>query len=101
VRLDVDARFTEQDATAAFSGAEELTIVATEPAWRSAGNAALMLFQGIRGVGRAKVSGSVDRVFAEWLEGRMMSELGSEKGGEEEEIMPPGMLRKMVWVQAR
>jgi len=40
-------------------------------------------------------------VFAEWLEGRMMSELGSEKGGEEEEIMPPGMLRKMVWVQAR
>jgi len=101
VRLDVDPRFSEEAATAAFTGAEVLTIRATEPAWRSAGNAALMLFQGVRGVGKARVEGSVDREFAEWLEERMMRKVELRQGQEEEEVAPPGMVRKMVWVQAR
>jgi len=101
VRLDVDARFSEEAATAAFTGSDELTIRATEPAWRSAGNAALMLFQGVRGVGMARVDGSVDREFAEWLEERMMRKVGTGEEMEEEEVAPPGVLRKVVWVQAR
>ena len=101
VRLDVDQRFSEEDATAAFTGAEELTIRATEPAWRSAGNAALMLFQGVRGVGKARVEGSVDREFAEGLEERMMRKFRPGEGMEEEEVAPPGMLKKINWVQAR
>ena len=101
MRLDVDPRFSEEAATAAFTGAEVLTIRATEPAWRSAGNAALMLFQGVRGVGKARVEGSVDREFAEWLEERMMRKVELRQGQEEEEVAPTGMVRKMVWVQAR
>lgn len=78
VRLDTDARFKEEDATVAFSGAEELEIDASEAMFRTAGVKNLMLFQGVRGVGRAKVHGSVERNFAAWLERSMMTPIGME-----------------------
>lgn len=78
VRLDTDARFKEEEVTLAFSGAEELEVEATEAMFRSAGNGILMLFKGVRGVGTARVHGSVADDFARWLESSMMTPIDSE-----------------------
>jgi len=77
IRLDCDARFTEEDVTKAFTGCEELEIEAKEAMFRGAGNAVLMLFAGVRAVKSARVIGSVDREFAEWLEESMESVIGT------------------------
>jgi len=77
VRLDCDARFTEEDVTKAFTGCEELEIEAKEAMFRGAGNAVLMLFAGVRAVKSARVIGSVDREFAEWLEESMERVIGT------------------------
>jgi len=80
VRLDCDARFSEEAVTKAFSGCEELEVEASESMFRSGGNGCLLLFRNVRGVGKAKVSGSVVRAFASWLEQSMMSEPGTKIG---------------------
>lgn len=76
VRLDTDPRFKEESVTEAFSGCEELEVEATEAMFRSAGVGVLMLFKGVRGVGKAKVGGSVTDSFAKWLENSMTSKVG-------------------------
>lgn len=71
VRLDTDARFTVDEVQAAFSGAEELVVEASQAMYRAAGNGVLMLFTSVRGVGEAHVFGSVADSFARWLEKSM------------------------------
>jgi len=60
-----------------FNGVERLEIEAGEAMFRSAGVGVLMLFQGVRGVGRVVVGGSVGNGFARWLEGCMMGGVGT------------------------
>ena len=57
LRLDVDVRFTAEKLEQAFSGAEELEIEYFQPAYGYGDNGTLKLFEGIRGVGLAKVVG--------------------------------------------
>lgn len=64
--------------TDAFTGAEELEVEAMEASWRASGRRVLMLFRGVRGVGKVKVTGSVDDEFAKWLVDSMTSPLGTE-----------------------
>jgi hypothetical protein len=94
VRLDIDARFTEEDVTKAFLGAEELEVEAKEAMYRSAGNGVLLLFKGVRGVKEVRVSGSVENEFREWLEGEMRR-----PAGEEGSVVPEGWRERRVWVQ--
>lgn len=47
-----------------------------QAAWRGAGTGVLMLFKGVRGVGKVHVHGSVDEEFARWLEGCMRAGVG-------------------------
>ena len=80
MRLDVDPRFTEEQATEAFTGANELTVDCTEAMFRSAGCGVVMLFRGVRGVGRARVKGGgVDEGVRAWLEDVMMSPVGEKR----------------------
>jgi len=85
VRLDCDARWTAEQVQEWFDGVESLEIEAGEAMFRSAGVGVLMLFQGVRGVGRAVVRGSVGNGFARWLEGCMMGAVGTVCGAYEEE----------------
>ncbi len=68
-----------------FNGVERLEIEAGEAMFRSAGVGVLMLFQGVRGVGRVVVGGSVGNGFARWLEGCMMGGVGTVCGAYEED----------------
>lgn len=84
VRLDVDPKFSAEGAKKAFSGAEELEIDVFQAMYGSCDFSVLELFSGVRGVGRAKVSGSTGcGKYAEWLEGVMMKGVG-------EAVMPFG-----------
>ena len=76
MRLDVDAGFSRAQASDAFSGAEELEVEVWQAMFADADLAVLRLFEGVRGVGRAKVSGSVGRRYGAWLEGVMMADNG-------------------------
>ncbi|OCK80410.1 hypothetical protein K432DRAFT_297750 [Lepidopterella palustris CBS 459.81] len=78
-RLDTDPNFSSSDATAQFSGAQYLEIQVWQAQFEACDSSALRLFEGVRNVGRARVWGSVERTFAGWLEGVMMSEAN---GGE-------------------
>jgi hypothetical protein len=75
VRLDIDPRFDFNQCTFAFSGVEYLELYV----WQAAGNCdadtVLRLFEGIRGVKVARVSGSVDLSRRLWLESLMMRPL--------------------------
>lgn len=73
IRLDTDPRFTVQQATAAFSGAEFFELKAWQSTYDGCNAAVLKLFTGIRGVEHARVIGSVDEGLARWLEAKMMS----------------------------
>ncbi|KAH7138877.1 hypothetical protein B0J11DRAFT_27095 [Dendryphion nanum] len=72
LRLDTDPRFSAHDAAIAFSGAEYLEIRVWQAQFEACDFGVLRLFKGVRGVGIARVGGSVERGVAEWLEGRMM-----------------------------
>ena len=75
IRLDVDPRFTDEQAKEAFSGSEELEIDAWQSEYDSVDcRLVLSLFKGVRGVRRARVTGSVDQMFARQLEKVMMSQ---------------------------
>jgi len=75
LRLDVDARFTAEQLEQAFSGAEELEIEYFQPAYGYGDNGTLKLFEGIRGVGLAKVIGGsgCDADYARALEAMLMT----------------------------
>lgn len=76
MRLDVDHGFSKTQVSDAFSGAEELEIEVWQAMFGAADLTALRLFEGVRGVMKAKVSGSVGRGYAAWLEGVMMADYG-------------------------
>ncbi|KAI9711754.1 MAG: hypothetical protein M1820_001899 [Bogoriella megaspora] len=82
VRLDTDARYTAEEVEAAFNGCEELRVDVWQAQYASCGYEVLERFEGVRGVRRARVEGSVERGFGEWLEGRMMMPMGWEVGKE-------------------
>ncbi|KAI1152512.1 hypothetical protein F4825DRAFT_475850 [Nemania diffusa] len=58
LRLDAEPQFAREDATAQFTGKRELVIEAWQAEWRGAGPDALRLFEGVRAVRAARVTGS-------------------------------------------
>ncbi|KAI7502073.1 hypothetical protein KC347_g9067 [Hortaea werneckii] len=73
VRLDTDPRFTSFQAEESFNGVEELEIEVFQAMYGSCDFSVLGLFEGVRGVGRAVVKGSVgDGRYAGWLARSMM-----------------------------
>ncbi|CAK1361695.1 hypothetical protein CB0940_02962 [Cercospora beticola] len=79
VRLDIDSRYTKEQATECFTGLEYLEIEVFQPSYGTCDFTVLKLLEGVRGVGKAVVGGSVgDGNYARWLEVSMMSELGKE-----------------------
>jgi hypothetical protein len=78
VRLDTDARFTEEQVRTAFSGKESVEVEVWQAMFASADLGVLRLFEGVRGVKMAKVSGSVGTEYKRWLEGVMMSSGGED-----------------------
>lgn len=77
IRLDCDARTTAEKLKQAFDSMEEVSVMASESMFRASGLDNLLLFADIRGVGKASVLGSVEKVVAEWLERMMMGKEGS------------------------
>ncbi|KAF2216591.1 hypothetical protein CERZMDRAFT_93883 [Cercospora zeae-maydis SCOH1-5] len=79
VRLDIDSRYTKEQATECFTGVEDLEIEVFQPSYGTCDFTVLKLLEGVRGVGKAVVGGSVgDGNYARWLEMAMMSGLGEE-----------------------
>jgi len=72
----MDAGFSKAQVSDAFSGAEELEVEVWQPMFAEADLAVLRLFEGVREVRRAKVSGCVGRGYGAWLEGIMMADYG-------------------------
>ena len=72
IRLDVDAPWTAEAVTKAFSGVEELVIEVWQASFGTCGVGVLEPFAGVRRVGKASIGGSVGGGFARWLEGVMM-----------------------------
>ncbi|KAK3679971.1 hypothetical protein LTR78_000348 [Recurvomyces mirabilis] len=82
VRLDTDPRFTRAQVEESFMGVEELEIEVFQSMYASCDFNVLKLFEGVRGVGKAVVRGSVgDGRYADWLAGCMMSGKGAEVEG--------------------
>ncbi|KAI2641755.1 hypothetical protein GGS26DRAFT_586152 [Hypomontagnella submonticulosa] len=77
VRLDAEPGYDEAAAAAQLSGKEEVVLEAWQAMWRGSGPDVLRLFEGVRGVRRAKVIGSVSgfEEYALWLEQAMMHEV--------------------------
>ncbi|KAG8631558.1 hypothetical protein KVT40_000698 [Elsinoe batatas] len=73
VRLDVDLRFTPEQARDAFTGCDELTVEVMQAMYGSCDFAVLGPFEDVRGVRLAKVMGSLgDGRYGDWLQKRMM-----------------------------
>ncbi|KAG4435403.1 hypothetical protein IFR05_009110 [Cadophora sp. M221] len=70
VRLDCDPNFSAENAAKSFTGVEELSIEVFQAQFGSSDYKVLKLFEGIRGVKRAKVYGSVIAFpeYVEWLQ---------------------------------
>ncbi|KAH8767739.1 hypothetical protein F5882DRAFT_413272 [Hyaloscypha sp. PMI_1271] len=75
VRLDCDPNFPLAKATNAFSGVEELTIEVFQAQFGSSDYKVLRLFEGVRGVKRARVYGSVTAFpeYVAWLEAAIVT----------------------------
>ncbi|TVY13286.1 hypothetical protein LARI1_G009292 [Lachnellula arida] len=80
VRLDNDPNFSAQKAQESFSGVEELTIEVFQAQFGSSDYKVLKLFEGVRGVERTRVYGSVTGFpeYVEWLQNVMSSPVGKE-----------------------
>ncbi|KAI1754608.1 hypothetical protein F4782DRAFT_38243 [Xylaria castorea] len=78
LRLDAEPQFGRDEATAQFSGKTEVVVEAWQAEWRGAGPDALRLFEGVRGVKTARVTGSTGgfEPYAHWLECAMMAGIG-------------------------
>ncbi|KAI0490926.1 hypothetical protein F4859DRAFT_28402 [Xylaria cf. heliscus] len=78
LRLDVEPQFDRAGVTAQFSGRSELVVEVWQAGWRGAGPDALRLFEGVRAVRRARVTGSTSgfEAYARWLERAMMAAVG-------------------------
>ncbi|KAI1398103.1 hypothetical protein F4819DRAFT_498975 [Hypoxylon fuscum] len=79
VRLDAEPGYNREKATAQLTGKEEVVLEAWQAMWRGSGPDVLRLFEGVRGVRRAKVLGSIGGFedYAKWLEHAMMCEVGT------------------------
>lgn len=78
MRLDTDPRFTARQVDEAFTGVHELEIEVFQAMYGSCDFGVLRLFEGVRGVGKAVVQGSVgDGRYAAWLARTMMLPAGS------------------------
>lgn len=102
VRLDAGAGFGQMRATRELSGRDEVVIDCWQAAYRSAGWQVLRLFEGVRGVRRARVTGSIGgfEEYARWLERSMMSDEGAEVAaywGEEDELTGRFGKRELCW----
>lgn len=84
LRLDTDPRFTETQATRAFSGAEYLEIHAWQSMFGGCDDSVLALFKGIRGVKVARVTGCAEPEVARWLEEKMMTPLEEQQQGDQD-----------------
>ncbi|KAM3066613.1 hypothetical protein ACMFMG_002326 [Clarireedia jacksonii] len=73
VRLDCDPNFTAENAERAFSGIEELTIRVEQAEFRGSDYQVLKLFEGVRGVKKTRVYGSVTGFpkYCQWLQNAM------------------------------
>ncbi|KAK5109268.1 hypothetical protein LTR62_007142 [Meristemomyces frigidus] len=79
VRLDVDPRFTRLQVEESFMGVAELDIEVFQSMYASCDFSVIRLFEGVRGVKKAVVRGSVgDGKYAEWLARSMMSGVADE-----------------------
>ena len=78
MRLDCDPNFTTEKASDAFSGVEELTIEVFQAQFGGSDYRVLRLFEGIRGVKKVKIFGSVIAFpeYVGWLRGSIMSPKG-------------------------
>ena len=76
VRLDCDPNFSATKAENAFSGVEELTVEVFQAQYRSSNYKVLKLFEGVRGIQKASIYGSVTGFpeYVSWLQDAMMSE---------------------------
>ncbi|MCJ1418867.1 hypothetical protein MMC32_005218 [Xylographa parallela] len=99
VRLDTDPNWSKRQVTDAFSGVEELSVDVWEASFGASGVRVLEGFWGVRGVGKARVRGCVERGMGRWLEGVMESEMGAEVagwGGEEGERKVDGEIYGVI-----
>ncbi|TVY33009.1 hypothetical protein LSUB1_G007574 [Lachnellula subtilissima] len=80
VRLDNDPNFSAQKAQESFTGVEELTIEVFQAQYGSSDYKVLRLFEGVRGVERTRVYGSITGFpeYAEWLQNVMSTPVGKE-----------------------
>ncbi|KAI5461194.1 hypothetical protein BGZ63DRAFT_424110 [Mariannaea sp. PMI_226] len=80
VRLDCDLPYEQDTVTKAFSGLDELEIDLVQSMYLGVGHRNLRKFEGVRGVRRVRISGSTTgfEEYIQWLEGVMMSEVGSQ-----------------------
>lgn len=78
MRLDCDPHFTAEAVNRAFTGVEELTVEVFQAQFGSSDCTVLKLFEGVRGVKKAKVGGSSGfSVYQGWLESIMMYPAGT------------------------
>lgn len=88
VRLDIDPRFSRQQVEESFAGVEELEIEVFQAMFGSCDFSNLRLFEGLRGVGKAVIYGSVgDGRYAEWLARTIEQPVGSKGTVYEEEFV--------------
>jgi len=75
VRLDCDPNFSLKKATDSFTGVEELTIEVFQAQFGGSDYKVLRLFEGVRGVKRVRVYGSVTAFpeYVEWLKTTMVT----------------------------
>jgi hypothetical protein len=68
VRLDTDPRYSPRQVEESFSGVDDLHIDVFQSMYGSCDFSVLSLFEGVRGVKRVKIDGSLgDRRYANWL----------------------------------
>jgi hypothetical protein len=77
LRMDIDPRLRAKDVETAFTGVDTLEIEAWQAMFGSGDPRVLKLFEGVRGVGKVKVYGSVGQRYSDWLTLCMKSPLGS------------------------
>lgn len=78
VRLDIDQRFGRQQVEESFTGVDELEIEVFQAMYGSCDFSNIQLFEGVRGVAKASVNGSVgDGRYAHWLAETMQQPRGS------------------------
>lgn len=78
VRLDTDPRYSKRQVEESFNGVEELQIDVFQAMYASSDFSVLRLFEGVRGVGKVTIMGSLgDGKYADWLARCMEMPIGA------------------------